>query len=289
MSVRQSRVRMVRHESDMGSWETVRAEPHPELRPNVRGYCGYAEKTAAPMRRRELPGASVELIISFGDPLRLIDARDPAGRGEERTSFVAGLSDSYAITGTDGTQRGVQVTLSPLGAYMFFGLPAQELSNRAVRLEDVLGREANRLAARLREAPTWGARFELLDKIIEARLSEAHQPSPGVAWAWERMNEGHGTVRVEALAGHLGWSRRHLAVRFRQQVGLPPKLLARIFRFRRAARLIERRGGEGLAEIAFECGYYDQSHLNRDFREFAGSSPTEFLVRRLPDEGGIAG
>jgi len=69
-------------------------------------------------------------------------------------------------------------------------------------------------------------------------------------------------------------------------VGVPPKLLAR---FHRARRLLERDDGRRWAEIAADCGYADQAHLNRDFRQFAGASPTELLARRLPDGLGWSG
>jgi AraC-like DNA-binding protein len=72
-------------------------------------------------------------------------------------------------------------------------------------------------------------------------------------------------------------------------LGLPPKVIGRILRFDRVKRRLERADGHGLSEIALDCGYYDQAHLNRDFRAFAHATPTEFLARRLPDGGGVAG
>jgi transcriptional regulator GlxA family with amidase domain len=95
-------------------------------------------------------------------------------------------------------------------------------------------------------------------------------------------------VPVGALAQELGCSRRHLVAGFRQHVGLPPKRLARVLRFQRVVSLLDRSGGDGLGDIAAACGYYDQPHLNRDFRQFAGASPGEWLARRLPDGAGTA-
>jgi len=87
----------------------------------------------------------------------------------------------------------------------------------------------------------------------------------------------------------VGWSRRHLLGRFREHTGLPPKVFARILRFQRAAALMTRPGGPSLCEIALDCGYYDQAHLNRDFREFSGRTPTELMAARLPKGGGYSG
>jgi AraC-like DNA-binding protein len=141
----------------------------------------------------------------------------------------------------------------------------------------------------LREAPTWEERFALLDAIIAERLRDSRSPSAKVVWAWRRLSATRGRVGIGSLASELGWSRRHLAAEFRQHVGLTPKVVARIFRFRRAVRLLERVDDISLADLALECGYFDQAHLNRDFRQFAGCTPVGFGARRLPDGGGLAG
>jgi len=266
----------------------IRSDPHPGLRTHVSDYCGYVEQSAAPLRRRELPTGEVVLVFSFGDPLRLLDSGDPAAPGTLLTSFVSGPYQSYALTESLGLQHGVQVTLTALGAYMLFGVPTRELTDQSLALEEVFG-SGGRLASRLYEAPSWEARFDLLDVAFTARMADARPPSRGVAWAWARLRDTHGAIAVGGLASDLGWSRRHFAARFREQVGLTPKLTGRIFRFRRAIDLLEHPRSMQLADIAYECGYYDQAHLNRDFREFAGGAPTELVARRLPDGGGLAG
>jgi AraC-like DNA-binding protein len=255
--------------------ELVSAQPHPLLQPHVRRYCGYRERTAEPVRRRELPGADVTIIVSLGPELRLLEPR-PASH----TSFVAGLDEHFAVTEHDGKADGVEVTLTPLAAHRLFRVPMHTLARRVVELTDVLGPEADRLAERLYDAPTWPARFEILDDAVLARIGEAPEPSPGVVWAYHRLLATAGCIRIEALASELGWSRKRLANGFREEVGLPAKSVARIVRFRRALRLLEHDHDRSLGEIALDCGYFDQAHLNRDFRSFAGSTPTELLARR---------
>jgi AraC-like DNA-binding protein len=80
---------------------------------------------------------------------------------------------------------------------------------------------------------------------------------------------------VETLCEELGWSRRRLAARFREAVGLPPKTVARLLRLDRAIEL----AGSGMAwaEVAYACGYFDQSHLVNEFRRITGASPTQYL------------
>lgn len=161
-------------------------------------------------------------------------------------------------------------------------------ANRVVELDHVLGRVAARLAEQLHETASWPARFDVLDAVITRRLAAARPPAPAISWALRRLTETGGLVGIGALADERGSSRQYLSTGFRDQVGLPPKTLARILRFQRVIRLLEREGDARLAQVADECGYYDQAHLNRDFRAFSGRTPSQFLAGRLPGGAGVA-
>ncbi|MGA4541828.1 helix-turn-helix domain-containing protein [Uniformispora flossi] len=279
--------RVVRHTSALGSWEMVRTTPHPALTGLVGGYCGYAERTPWPLRRREVASRQITLIISFGDRIRLLP-HDGIAVPDETVSFVAGLHNGPTVTEHDGVQAGVQVDLSPLGAYTLLGLPMAELADRIVPFEDVWDALGGELPDRLASAAGWPERFALIDAVWLRRLAEGPVPRPEVARSWALLDASHGRVGVAALATEVGWSRRHLTSRFREEVGLPPKQVARLFRFRRAVALL-RAPVPDLAAVATSCGYYDQAHFNRDFRDLAGCTPTTYLGARLPDEGGVAG
>jgi AraC-like DNA-binding protein len=257
---------------------------HPWLGRYVRNYTGYEESSSAPLRRREVPSPDVTLILSPWSHLWM----PRAGDSERHVSFVAALHDRYALVEHDGSQEGVQVRLTPLGAHALFGVPMHELTNRVVELDDLLGKRASELVERMWARPGWEARFEFLDLVIANRVAQAGGLSPGVAWAWQRLWATHGRVRVRSLADELGWSQRRLIARFREQVGMPPKAVARILRFDRVARLLREVEEPRLAEVAYDCGYYDQAHLNRDFRDFAGTTPSNYMARRLPAGGGVA-
>jgi AraC-like DNA-binding protein len=252
------------------------ATPAPALRGGVQRYCGYVEHTAAPLRRREAATATVTLILSFGPRIRV----DGALHG----SFVAGLSDVPATTEHDGIQYGLELNLSPLAARRLLGVPMHELVNRVVALDDVL--DCGTLLEELAEAPGWAARFARLDAELLRRLDAAPAPHPAVRAAYARLAATRGAVPVGVLADELGWSRRHLAARFRDDVGVAPKALARLLRFEHAIELLRAAAPPSLTEVAYASGYYDQAHFNRDFRAFAGVAPGELLARRLPDDGG---
>ncbi|MCI4061687.1 helix-turn-helix domain-containing protein [Micromonospora sp. R77] len=137
-------------------------------------------------------------------------------------------------------------------------------------------------------APDWPRRFALLDAALVDRLAGAAPVDPALVAAWRLLAGSGGRIGVAEVVEEVGWSRRHLAVRFRRELGLPPKVVARLLRFQTAyaslgRELITAPGAEpvpgaGWAELAVRCGYYDQSHLIRDFRQFTGESPSELTA-----------
>ena len=278
---------VTRHETPSGVWEFAERAPQPALRADFGRLVGFEERYRAPLRRLEVPFAGAALIVSLGPSHRMLDPERPDAPAQVRRSFIAGVHDQATLVEHDGISRGLEIHFTPLGARRFLGLPGGELTNQVVELEDVLGREARELAEELDGLPTWDARFDRLEAAVLARARRAPLLPPAVEWAWRRLRDTHGGAEVGALARELGCSRRHLARSFGAELGLPPKALARVLRFERAAGLL--RAGRGLADVAYSCGYYDQPHFNRDFRALAGTTPTDFLARALPGGAGTAG
>jgi AraC-like DNA-binding protein len=271
---------VMREESELVSWENTMRAPHPRLRGHVSSYTGYAERTPAPMRRLEAATMTVPMIISLG-PALLVD-------GARHRSFVAGPDDGPSVTEHAGDQLGIQVNLTPLGARRLLGVPVVELARCVVVFEDLLGRDGRELLERLGEAASWKARFALLDAVLLHRLVAAPPVAAEVEAAWSTLEASHGGVTVQRLAAHVGWSRRHLAERFKEDVGVSPKTAARILRFGRVTALLRTGAAASLADAAYDCGYADQAHLNRDFRAFAGTTPTDYAARVMPASRGIA-
>ncbi|MFF5172198.1 helix-turn-helix domain-containing protein [Micromonospora sp. NPDC000089] len=271
----------------MGELGVVTGRPEARLLPYVDRYVGYRERVEPPGVRRETAGAFVVLILGWGAPLDVIDPRC-AQRGATGTdSFVAGTFDGYCTTRTAGVGTGAQVVLTPPAARRILGLPLVEVANRAVAVEQLPDRWLDRLRCRLAEAPHWAARFRLLDAALLGRLAATEPVDPRLGRAWRRLSAGDGQVGVGELAAELGWSRRHLATVFRREFGLTPKTTGRLLRFARAHAALTAAGGVAPhgAELAARCGYYDQSHLIRDFREFAGETPAALLRSHSSNPG----
>jgi AraC-like DNA-binding protein len=275
------------HESEPYSWTLVHRAPHISLAEQTVGYTGYAERSVLPLRRREVAQGSVVLIISFGEPIDVRLSSDLAPR--RFRSFVAGLHDGFVVTEHGGRQHGVEVELTPLGAYRLLGVPLSELANDVVEIDELGSRPLAILADRLASAPDWTARFDLLDEELRHRAAEGPEVDPAVVWAWRQLTESHGQVPVGVLADEIGWSRRHFVARFRHHVGLAPKPAARILRFQRAVQLLTVGDAANISAVAAACGYTDHSHLVRDFHDLAGCTPTALIDTQFPDGGGFAG
>jgi AraC-like DNA-binding protein len=267
-------------------WGMVTAAPHVSLRRYVRRYVGWWEHRTTPLYRRELPTVEVPLIISFGDPIRLFDVVDRS-RSTELGSFATGAYDAHVVVEANGSQGGIQVDFTILAMRLFLGRPLAELTNRGVALEDILGPSARRLTMELHDAASWDARFDLLDREIGSRITAATRPASEVLCTWQRIVASGGLVTIHSLVEETGWSQKHLISQFREHIGLAPKTFARVMRFGRAVDRLRRKDHVSLTELALDCGYYDQSHFDRDFRAFAGVTPTE-LLSTLGSAGGFS-
>lgn len=150
-------------------------------------------------------------------------------------------------------------------------------------LDDLLGPAASCMYHEVTAAPTWPARFAVLDRHLLAlvRTTQGHAVRRELAWAWTSLQESHGSAAVGALAGELGWSRRHLSGQFRAEFGLSPKQVARVVRFQHSRQRVLARTAS-LADVAVDSGYADHAHLTREWHDLAGYTPTEWLRAELP-------
>lgn len=272
--------RVRRHDSELGQWEVATCDPGDSLRPFVSSFAAYREHIKRFEHRRETPTLGIPFIVSMGDP-----DREPRPYG----AFVAGFHDTYATSYCDGEQAGFEIKFTPLGARQFFGVPMEELTNRVFAAEDVLGAPGRILVERLRAAPSWDDAFSIMDGAVDDRIRRAPPPARGIAWAIEQVANPPGRISIRSLADELGMTHKSLIAAFRDHVGVSPRTLGRVARFARVVEKLQQAEGAGWADIAFEFGYYDQPHLNRDFRQFAGVSPSEFVARLVPDKGGVMG
>ncbi|RWC89617.1 MAG: AraC family transcriptional regulator [Mesorhizobium sp.] len=260
-----------------GLFEMRRRLPNAALDGVVTDICGYRETAAGHFRNVEYASLTVPLVISFAEPFAIGLGRAPDDN-DRFASFAAGLFAGPVMIESFGGACCIQVNFTPLGARRFFRLPMSELTDNMVVLDDVLGAEGAALRERLGNRPDWTARFDLAEAFVAARLESAAETPLEIAWAYDRIITSGGRTRIASLAEQLGWSRKHLADKFSDATGIGPKTLSRIVRFNRALRLSSEPTADW-ADVAADCGYADQAHLVREFRELAGETPTALSVR----------
>lgn len=258
---------------------------------------GYSSEGAVPQIHRGLPSPYLTLIFSLDGPVVGGESPEQA-RGTDAYSeevLVGGLHQRPAYILQPGRERGVQLAVHPLAARALFGAPASELTQVAGAGAAVLGRGAVEIHERMRELRGWEERFGLLTAYLRQRAEgqgRRAEVRAEVAEAWKWMARHRGAGSLDGMARHVALSRRQLTTLFRREVGVGPKQISRLMRFEGARREVASAVADGavpdLSEIAARCGFYDHSHLVRDFRQYTGLSPSGWIgeERRNIQAGG---
>jgi AraC-like DNA-binding protein len=263
--------------------EYLTAAPSPQLAPFIDGYVGYRLSGFAPGLHRGLPSRHMTFIVSIGPSIDVVSQTDPRQAGASYGCVVGGLQASAAVISHTGYQEGVAINLTPLGSRALFGMPARALWNTSVEYADVAGPAGRELWERLQGITGWPDRFAACDAVLGRIADRGLMVAPELRGAWQVLVRTGGTHPIGSVAATVGWSRQHLARRFRDEFGFGPKLAARVVRFERARRMLHATPSfVTIAQVAAACGYYDQAHLDRDFAELAGCSPSAWLAEELP-------
>lgn len=285
LSTRQQR--SLQHDDGRNRWRMSWLRPPVQLCGPITGYCDYDEATADFRTRRELPHAQGVLIINLGDPLRITagDGRTlelGAGQG-----FLAGVHLRPALSASAGRQSGMQVQLPLSSLQLLTGLPMQQLQDQVVALDEVLPAGAARLFQRLPDLPGLQARVRLLDDALcglldGRRLDRRDQAALALLQDKPELD-------IMDVADRVGLSRKQLTQRITRLVGVGPRSYRRLLRFQQVSQWLRGQAGAAVdwAHLAQRSGYCDQSHLHREFREFAGLSPAQCLQRMHSQGGGL--
>ena len=260
----------------------------PQLMPGVvASAVGYDLTALTPGVHRGLPSPYLTFIYSLSGPIVSGESLTQLGsRNAYRTEvLLGGLHQRPAYVAQPVQQAGLQLAVHPLAARSLFGVPTRELTQLAGDATDILGSSVVRLQQRLAETSSWAERFAVVQQDLRRRV-EANERRMSLraevreAWVW--MARHRGTGSMDGIAAHIGLSSRQLSSLFGREIGLAPKQVSRLMRFWHARQRISdavRSGARSdLASIAADCGYYDQSHLDRDFAQFVGLSPTAWVA-----------
>jgi AraC-like DNA-binding protein len=259
--------------------------PSPPLNFYINSF--YSPNESLPLPREKiLPLPGLDLKINFGGGFQVYDVDQSKPFTTVTESWVLGLWTKSHIVDLPDDLQYVGVNFKAGGAYPFLGLRLSELQNQVVSLDAIWGTFAAELRERLYAAATIQARFALLEQFLLARLRETTQGLKAVQYAVAELARHHGTLSIRDLSESMGMSQKHLIVQFKQLVGCTPKELGRLYRFGDILASIDLTQPVDWTLIAHQFYFHDQSHFIRDFREFSGHTPTDYLrlVRQMHAE-----
>ena len=226
----------------------------------------YEGNVQSHAQERLLPMATTELVIDLRGSRRTLQAATLAGPHSEH--WVLDTAEETAVVG---------VHFRAGGAFPFFGVPAGELHNLRVSLDALWGPRAESLVDQVLNASSAEAKFDVLERALLAAASTLARHR-AVAFALQALSGAPHAPSVAEVTGAIGMSQRRFLERFRNEVGMAPKLFARVQRFQAVVQSVHDRSEVDWADVAAFCGYFDQAHFIHDFRAFSGFTPTAYLA-----------
>ena len=245
------------------------------LRSCIRYYYQVQDRLGASSALQPVPARSPQIIeFTFGSPYR-IQRSDAAAAYEDahRIALVGAQTHRRLDLHLSGAIDAFTIAFEPGGFRTLFDVPVNELTNRDVDGRAAIGRELSELHERLAAARTFELRIEAANRFLGGRLPSPDPVSPTV-WAARALHRNGGGASVIDLAASVELGVRQFERLFKEEIGMPPKLYARVVRFEAALR--EKAAGPRRlwTEIAHDLGYFDQMHMVHDFNRLSGASPS---------------
>ena len=236
-------------------------KPSPALSDFVENFWLCEGYTSPHLQERILPTGTFGLVFNLRDEeLRIYTARDPHRCSRLSGMAVCGPYGRYFVTDRAEDASVMGVHLKPGGAFPFLGLAADELMDTHVDLQDLWGRAALEIHERVSAEHTPDRRFQVLESALLSRLVRRPECHPAVLSALDHFRRNSSRIAIRKLAREVGLSQRRFIDVFNFEVGVKPKLFARILRFGHAVRRLQRDQVTSWAELADACGYADQAH-----------------------------
>lgn len=250
--------------------------PAAALTPFVKHYWFLKADSYDDSIQRIIPTGSISIMFHRG--CRLYSLSDNTFQPD---AFLSGQSGRYTELLHKGQADMICIVFQPHGAGLFFRLPMHELYDSNISISDLEDSELEELQQRLFESSGNLRCAELIDNFLIGRLDNAklynHRRLNAV---FRAINSGQGGIAKLAGISCLGYKQFKRV--FTDYTGSNPKEFLRVVRFQRALFALQTQPGISLTQLAFDCGYYDQPHLIKEFRVFSGYTPSQYLAICLP-------
>jgi AraC-like DNA-binding protein len=228
---------------------------------------------------RVVPDGNPEMIFHYGESFSAVsvDATVAAIATRQPGCLFAGQITQPLVLRPNGNAGMISVRFTPWGARLLLDLPMHETTDRWIALDTLPDRWLDRVEGEIRECTTDRQRIALIEAALLARAERtASRADTTVISCARRLLQTHGRARLDQLGTQSGLGERQLERRFNEAIGVPPKLLASILRFRALFDALNDDSQSPWLAAAIDTGYFDQAHMIRDFRRFAGQPPQAF-------------
>jgi AraC-like DNA-binding protein len=235
--------------------------PHSALASLIDAYWVSQSAVASTITTRIMPDGCIDIIFNLG-----ADRKDE-GRTimKHEQTYLVGTMTTYidAIQQPDTYMAGVRFKPGAFTAFYNFA-PLHEITNTTIELKELPLPEINPAVVDLKTC---------FDTFFLKRLQISRNVLPSILAG---INKQNGLLTVEAIAKQYAVSSRQLERTFKQHIGISPKAYINFVRYQSAFKLIKQGGANrSLADIAFDCGYYDQSHLTNEIKKYTGLTPLQ--------------
>ena len=235
-------------------------------------------------RERLLPDGSMTIAINLGEQRGSQQYQDEESGSDASAvaQLICGARSTYMVADTANMVTTFGIQFKPGGAFPFLPMPASELNDQCVSLEDIFGSGVGSLRERLLECATPQQKFAAAEQWLLAQAGKPLENHPAVAYAIHHFIQGALAQPLSNVLDRIGYSQRHFNQLFADEVGLTPKRFLRVRRFQSVITSIPFGKPVTWADLALRCGYYDQSHFVHEFRGFCGLTPAVYLSHRTP-------
>jgi len=251
--------------------------PHPDLESLISCYWTLeVPSTKDVQRQRIVPDGTIEMAFILGDDIKRYTSEDDFII-QPRAMVIGQIIDPFYIEPT-GTVNTFAIRFYPYGFANFVSVPLKDLAKTETPIEMLFGEEAaKKLEQDIIQATDTKQRIEIIECFLKSKLNEQVIVNNIVSTTIDTLLATKGSASItDILKGDLS-KRRQLERMFVKQVGVSPKQLGKLIRLQSALKMLLNKEGESLTNIAYNNEYYDQAHFIKDFKEFTGVSPKEFL------------
>lgn len=227
-------------------------------------------------RSQIMPDGIVEIIFHYEVPMYTYQGDTKFLQPE---SFAISMMRKFVEIESTGKTGFISARFFPWGAHHFFDEPVRNFLDQTIDSYHLWGEHPKAVLAALKSCSTLEGRFKIVESFLIARLNEYKKEGNSIDDAIKLVRQAKGQSNIEQICEQTGLSKKQLERKFLSTVGTTPKIFSRICRFLNLCQHLENYKGKTFAELTHDCGYYDQSHFIKEFKEFSGYTPKEFFTK----------